>query len=76
MAADIDPVHEQGTHHWILTLDGLGSRSGTCDWPAGESRYDLYQRIRSMVLDAAGRADGLVPVTLFFDVQPNSLAAA
>lgn len=69
----IDPVHEQGTHHWIITLDGVGSRSGTCTPKLGETRYDLYLRIRAEVLDAAGLADGLAPVTLAFDVQPNLL---
>lgn len=72
----IDPVHEQGTHHWILTLDGVGSRSGTCTPLPGETRYDLYLRIRAHVLDGAGLADGVVPVTLSFDVQPNTLTAA
>lgn len=72
----IDPVHDQGTHHWILTLDGVGSRSGTCTPRSGETRYDLYLRIRALVLDEEGLADGPVPVTLSFDLQPNSLAAA
>ena len=66
--------HDQGALHWCLTLDGVGSYSGTCTPAVGETRYDLYQRIRSAVLEEAGRADGLVPVTLFFDLQPNVLA--
>lgn len=66
--------HDQGALHWCLTLDGLGSYSGTYTPAVGETRYDAYQRIRSAVLEEAGRADGLVPVTLFFDLQPNVLA--
>ncbi|MFF7130385.1 hypothetical protein [Streptomyces sp. NPDC008240] len=70
----IDPLHQQGTHHWLITLDGIGSRSGTCDWPADETRYDLYLRIRAEVLDAEHCADGPVPPTLFFDLQENSIS--
>lgn len=70
-----EPLHEQGTHHWLLTLAGVGSRSGTCTPDPGETRYDLYLRIRAEVLDAEGLADGPTPVTLDFDVQPNTLAA-
>lgn len=70
----VDPLHEQDTHHWMLTLNGIGSRSGTCTPLTGESRYDLYLRIRAEVLDAERLADGPVPVTLFFDLQPNDLA--
>ena len=66
--------HDQGALHWCLTLDGVGSYSGTYTPAAGETRYDVYLRIRSEVLAAAGRADGLVPPTLFFDLQPNVLA--
>ncbi|KND45344.1 hypothetical protein [Streptomyces stelliscabiei] len=69
----IAPLHQQGTHHWLLTLDQVGSRSGTCTPDPGETRYDLYLRIRAEVLDAEGFADGPVPVTLNFDVQPNLL---
>ncbi|MDX2550134.1 hypothetical protein QA860_08265 [Streptomyces stelliscabiei] len=69
----IDPLHEQGTHHWLLTLDQVGSRSGTCTPDPGETRYDLYLRIRAEVLDAEGLADSPTPVTLNFDVQPNLL---
>ncbi len=69
----IDPLHEQGTHHWLLTLDGIGSRSGTCTPNPGETRYDLYLRIRAEVLDTEGLADQPTPVTLDFDVQPNTL---
>lgn len=76
MPERINPLHEQGTHHWLLTLDGIGSRSGTCTPLPGESRYDLYLRIRAQVLDEAGLADGPVPVTLFFDVQDNPLEGA
>jgi hypothetical protein len=73
MPATIDPLHQQGTHHWLLTLHGVGSRSGTCTPEPGETRYDLYLRIRAEVLDAEGLADAPVPVTLAFDVQPNLL---
>jgi hypothetical protein len=69
----VDPLHDQGTHHWLLTLDGLGSRSGTCTPLPGESRYGLYLRIRATVLDTEHLADELTPVTMFFDVQPNML---
>ncbi len=68
-----DPLHEQGTHHWLLTLDGIGSRSGTCTPDPGETRYDLYLRIRAAILDAEGLADTATPVTLDFDIQPNTL---
>lgn len=71
----VDPLHEQGSHHWCLTLDGVGSRSGTCTPLPGETRYDLFLRIRSTVLDEAGLADGPSPATVFFDVQLNVLAA-
>lgn len=71
----IDPLHQQGTHHWLLTLDRAGSRPGTCTPEPGETRYDLYLRIRAEVLNAEGPADGPTPVTLTFDVQPNTLAA-
>jgi hypothetical protein len=71
----IDPLHEQGTHHWLITLDGIGSRSGTCNWEPDETRYDLYLRIRSAVLDEAGLSDGATPVTLTFDIQPNHLGS-
>ena len=74
MAVQVDPTHEQGSHHWCLTLDGVGSRSGTCTPLPGESRYDLYLRVRALVLDEAGLADRLPPPTLFFDLQPNRLA--
>lgn len=73
MAKDVDPLHEQGTHHWLLTLDGIGSRSGTCTPRQGETRYDLYLRIRALVLDEEGLADKPTPVTTFFDLQPNIL---
>lgn len=73
MDQPIDPIHEQGTHHWLLTLDGIGSRSGTCTPVLDESRYDLYLRIRALILDEAGLADGPVPVTLFFDLQANTI---
>jgi len=69
----INPLHEQGTHHWLLTLDGIGSRSGTCTPNPGETRYDLYLRIRAEVLDAEGLADRTTPATIDFDVQPNTL---
>jgi hypothetical protein len=69
----IDPLHKQGTHHWILTLDGVGSRSGTCTPEPGETRYDLYLRIRTQVLEAEKLADAPIPVTITFDVQPNLL---
>ncbi len=75
MVANVDPVHEQGTHHWLLTLDGVGSRAGTCTPLPDETRYDLYLRIRAAILDEAGLADSEVPVTLNFDVQLNTLAA-
>lgn len=73
MGHRVDPFHEQGTHHWLLTLDQVGSRSGTCTPEPGETRYDLYLRIRAEVLDSEGLADGPTPVTLNFDVQPNQL---
>lgn len=76
MVTNVDPIHEQGTHHWLLTLDGVGSRSGTCTPLPSETRYDWYLRIRALVLDEEGLADGPVPVTLSFDLQLNSLAAA
>lgn len=70
------PLHQQGTHHWLLTLNGVGSRSGTCTPEPGETRYDLYLRIRAEVLDAEGLADASTPVTLSFDVQPNNLSTS
>lgn len=73
MPARIDPLHEQGTHHWLLTLDGIGSRSGTCTPNVDETRYDLYLRIRSEILDGEALSDGLVPPTLFFDLRDNTL---
>lgn len=73
MPETINPLHEQGTHHWLLTLDGIGSRSGTCTPLIGETRYDLYLRIRGMVLDSEARSDGPVPPTVFFDLQDNAL---
>lgn len=73
MPTTIDPLHTQGTHHWLLTLDGVGSHSGTCTPEPGETRYDLYLRVRATVLDGEGLADGPIPVTLGFDVQPNTL---
>jgi hypothetical protein len=75
VAADVDPFHEQGTHHWIIVLDGVGCRSGTCSPAPGETRYDWYLKIRALVLDQEGLSDGPVPVTLDFDIQLNSLAA-
>lgn len=68
------PDHEQGTHHWQLTLDGIGSYSGTCTPAPGETRYDLSLRIRARVLEAEGWT-GKPPTTLFFDVQPNQMEA-
>ncbi len=76
MAARIDPLHEQGTHHWIITLDGVGSRSGTCTPEPGETRYDWYLKIRAHVLDREGLSDGPTPVTLDFGIQLHSLVAA
>lgn len=73
MGSHVGPLHDQGTHHWLLTLDGVGSRSGTCTPHPSETRYDLYLRIRGSVLDEEGLADRPTPVTLDFDVQPNSL---
>ena len=73
MGQHVDPLHQQGTHHWLLTLDGIGSRSGTCTPLAGETRYDLYLRIRAEILDDEGRTDGLAPPTMFFDLQHNAL---
>jgi hypothetical protein len=76
VVADVDPMHEQGTHHWIIVLDGVGSRSGTCTPVLGETRYDWYLKIRALVLDQEGLSDGPVPVTIDFDIQLNTLAAA
>jgi hypothetical protein len=76
VAVGVDPFHEQGTHHWIIVLDGVGCRSGTCSPAPGETRYDWYLKIRALVLDEEGMSDGPVPVTLDFDIQLNSLAAA
>jgi hypothetical protein len=73
MPERIDPLHQQGSHHWMLTLDGIGSRSGTCTPLPGETRYDLYLRIRFAILEAETRADGPVPPTLFFDLQDNAI---
>ncbi|MFG3170584.1 hypothetical protein [Streptomyces sp. NPDC048200] len=73
MPTTVDPLHQQGTHHWLITLGGVGSRSGTCTPEPGETRYDLYLRIRSQVLDAEGLSDGPTPATLDFDVQLNTL---
>lgn len=73
MPTTVDPLHKQGTHHWLITMGVVGSRSGTCTPEPGETRYDLYLRIRSEVLDAEGLSDGPIPVTLGFDVQPNTL---
>lgn len=73
MPERVDPLHEQGTHHWILVLDGIGSSSGTCTPNPGETRYDLYLRIRATVLDSTARSDGPVPPTMFFDLQHNMI---
>ncbi|MFF4552726.1 hypothetical protein [Streptomyces sp. NPDC001422] len=73
MPTTVDPLHQQGTHHWLITMDGIGSRSGTLTPDPGETRYDLYLRIRAQVLDDEGMSDGPVPVTFGFDVQLNTL---
>lgn len=76
MPEGINPLHDQGTHHWIITLEGVGSRSGTCTPQSGQTRYDLYLRVRALILDEEGLADSPAPVTLFFDLQPNALMEA
>ncbi len=73
MAAHVDPLHEQGTYHWIIALDGIGSRSGTCTPLPGETRYDWYLKIRALILDQEGLADGPTPASIDFDMQPNTL---
>ncbi|MGW5175890.1 hypothetical protein ACWERY_16200 [Streptomyces sp. NPDC004082] len=73
MPTTVDPLHQQGTHHWLIVLDGVGSRSGTCTPYPGETRYDLYLRVRAEVLDGEGLSDGPTPATLDFDVQLNTL---
>lgn len=75
MAHIAGPDHEQGSHHWHLTLDRVGSHAGTCTPNPGESRYDMYLAIRAAVLKAEGWAAD-PPPTLFFDIQLNELGGA
>ncbi|GLW00303.1 hypothetical protein [Streptomyces lavendulae] len=66
---------QQGSHHWILTLQIPGevtvTDSGTWTPPAGATRYDVFAAIRTYVIaqhPPLSRAN-----TLFFSLEPNQL---
>ncbi|MGW2677161.1 hypothetical protein [Streptomyces sp. NPDC001436] len=66
---------QQGSHHWILTLEVPGQQvvtdSGTLNPPAGSTRYDMYLAIREYVISRApemSRAN-----TVFFSLESNQL---
>lgn len=66
---------EQGTHHYVLTLEVPGYSSvtleGTVTPPLGATRSDVYQRLRGDVTAHDARmAKGTV---LFFSLEPNQL---
>jgi len=66
---------EQGTHHWILTVDLPGRTSltanGTWTPPAGWTRSDVFNAIKQ---DMAQRHPELATANVvFFSLEPNQL---
>ncbi|WP_328970393.1 hypothetical protein [Streptomyces sp. NBC_00239] len=66
---------EQGSYHWILTLELPGraavTQNGTYTPPAGTTRFDAYLAIREYV--AAGHAELSNGIVSFFSLDSNQL---
>ncbi|MGW6971704.1 hypothetical protein [Streptomyces sp. NPDC054952] len=69
------PAGEQGSHHWLLTLELPGraalTQDGTWTPPAGMTRQDAYLAIRRSI---AGEHPEMAHAnTVFFSIEPNRL---
>ncbi|MFD0381159.1 hypothetical protein [Streptomyces sp. NPDC127112] len=66
---------QQGSHHWILTLEMPGKQvltdSGTVNPPAGATRYDMYLAIREHTV--SGYPELSRANCVFFSLEPNQL---
>ncbi|MGW1767983.1 hypothetical protein ACWCQL_28555 [Streptomyces sp. NPDC002073] len=66
---------EQGSHHWILTLELPGraamTQHGTYTPPAGTTHYDAYQAIRDYV--TAGHPELSNGIVSYFALHSNQL---
>ncbi len=67
-------------YHWIISLQwdtNTASFDGSIDVAAGGTRNEVYQRVRTDVLQQARQETGdpavLNAVTMFFDLQPDAL---
>jgi hypothetical protein len=66
---------EQGTHHYVLTLEAPGRGSATAfgTWtpPAGSTRHDVFTAIKAdMVAQSPEFARANV---IFFSIEPNQI---
>ncbi|MFD3936716.1 hypothetical protein ACFWSF_17320 [Streptomyces sp. NPDC058611] len=69
------PAGSQGSHHWVLTLELPGRSAstshGTWTPPAGMTRYDAYQALRSSMV--AEQPELSRANTTYFSLEPNQL---
>jgi hypothetical protein len=69
---------QQGSHFWLMVIQnanegGLYANSyqGTWTPPAGATRLDMFNKIRSFIDEKDPRARGGIAIT--FDLQPNQI---
>ncbi|MFD3944073.1 hypothetical protein [Streptomyces sp. NPDC058579] len=69
------PANEQGSHHYVLTLDLPGRASGT--WTGtltpgtANTRHDLYRQLREQI--SASQPEFDRANVGFFSLEPNRL---
>ncbi|MGW9079677.1 hypothetical protein [Streptomyces kronopolitis] len=69
------PVSQQGTHHWVISLElpgrAMGTRYGTFTPPAGATRQDVFLAIKN---DIARQSPEMAHANVvFFALEPNQL---
>lgn len=75
LAILMDMTNKQGSHFWMMVIQQrggvVGSYQGTTTPERGETRLDLFNRVRTEI----GRdyPDSVNGAVIDFDVQPNKL---
>ncbi|MFD9814484.1 hypothetical protein [Streptomyces sp. NPDC059080] len=68
-------VEQQGTHHWVITVElpgrAMSTLHGTYTPPAGCTRHDVFQALKN---DIARQSPDMARANVvFFALEPNQL---